>query len=84
MTLMTAVTKSYTAKKSNLFIPEKEIAKTYFQIIIYIFPKSFMIFRQEPQDAAVSLWTNIISKEIMITNMMPVPRIQPELPTMTM
>ncbi len=36
-----------------------------------------MMFRQELPDAAVSHWTNIIPKGIMITNMMPVPGIEP-------
>ncbi len=43
-----------------------------------------MIFRQELLDAAVSLWTNIISRGILIANMRPVPRIEPGLPVPTM
>ncbi len=43
-----------------------------------------MIFRQELLDAAVSLWMNIIPTGIMITNIMPVPGIQPGLPTMSL
>ncbi len=43
-----------------------------------------MILRQELLDAAVSLWMNIIPKEIMITNMMPVPGIEPGLRTMSL
>jgi hypothetical protein len=41
-----------------------------------------MIFGQEILDAAVSLWTDIIPRGIMITNMMPVRGIEPVLPTM--
>ncbi len=41
-----------------------------------------MIFRQELLDSAVSLWTNIIPRGIMITNMMPVSGIELVLPTM--
>ncbi len=43
-----------------------------------------MIFQQELLDAAVSLWTNVIPKVIMITNMMPVPGIQPRIPSMAL
>ena len=41
-----------------------------------------MISRQELLDAAVSLWTDIIPRGIMITNMMPMRGIEPVLPTM--
>jgi hypothetical protein len=42
-----------------------------------------MIFWQKLVDAAVSLWTNIIPKGIMITNL-PVLGIEPRLPTMSL
>jgi hypothetical protein len=48
---------------------------------IYIFP--FMIFWQKLLNAAVSLWTNIIPKGMMITNM-PVLGNEPGLPTMSL
>ncbi len=54
-------------------IPNKDLTKTHSHKFIYIFPKTFMIFRQELLVAAVRLWTNLIPKGCMITNMMPVP-----------
>ena len=43
-----------------------------------------MISRQELLDAAVSLWTDIIPRGIMITDMMPMHGIEPGLPTMSL
>jgi hypothetical protein len=74
----------YTANKFGLCILEKELAKTHSHNSFYIFPKSFMILRQELLDAAFSLWTNIIAEGIMITNMMLVSGIEPGLPTMSL
>ncbi len=62
----------------------QRISQNSFPKFIYIFAKSFMIFRQELLDAAVSLWTNIIPKGLTIIIMMPVPGIEPELPTMSL